>query len=195
MSNFLLLVLNLPLVRVWVQLLRVPRPLLFSAVLAFATLGVYSLDRSLFDVGVIYVLGLLACVLRSHRVPLAPIVLGVVLGPLLEQEFRRAMAISGGDPSVFVTRPVAAGLLVVAVLAAVAPGLAGAVRRRRTRGASGVTMRVSRTARPASGERGAAAIRRTRVAAHPYGLGGAAGAGVRGAGSRPRPGPSRGGRT
>jgi len=128
-SNFLLLLLNLPLVRVWVQLLRVPRPLLFAAVLAFATLGVYSLDRSLVDVGAIYVLGLLACVLRRHGVPAAPIVLAVVLGPLLEQEFRRAMAISGGDPTVFVTRPVAAGLLGLAVLAAAAPRLAGAAER------------------------------------------------------------------
>ena len=128
-SNFLLLVLNLPLVRVWVQLLRVPRPLLFAAVLAFATLGVYSLDGSLVDVGAIYVLGLAACVLRGHGVPPAPIVLAVVLGPLLEQEFRRAMAISGGDPTVFVTRPIAAGLLVLAVLAVASPSLARAGRR------------------------------------------------------------------
>ena len=132
-SNFLLLVLNLPLVRVWVQLLRVPRPLLFAAVLAFATLGVYSLDGSLVDVGAIYVLGLAACVLRGHGVPPAPIVLAVVLGPLLEQEFRRAMAISGGDPTVFVTRPIAAGLLVLAVLAVAAPTLAGSARRWWTR--------------------------------------------------------------
>ena len=129
-SNVLLLVLNLPLVRVWVQLLRVPRPLLFAAVLAFATLGVYSLDGSLVDVGAIYVLGLAACVLRRHGVPPAPIVLAVVLGPLLEQEFRRAMAISGGDATVFVTRPIAAGLLVLALLAVAAPPLVAAARRR-----------------------------------------------------------------
>ena len=128
-SNVLLLVLNLPLVRVWVQLLRVPRPLLFAAVLAFATLGVYSLDGSLVDVGAIYVLGLAACVLRGHGVPPAPIVLAVVLGPLLEQEFRRAMAISGGDPSVFLTRPIAAGLLVLAAVAVASPILARVGRR------------------------------------------------------------------
>ena len=128
-SNVLLLVLNLPLVRIWVQLLRVPRPLLFAAVLAFATLGVYSLDGSLVDVGAIYVLGLAACVLRGHGVPPAPIVLAVVLGPLLEQEFRRAMAISGGDPSVFLTRPIAAGLLVLAAVAVASPILARAGRR------------------------------------------------------------------
>ena len=113
------------------------RPLLFAAVLAFATLGVYSLDRSLVDVGAIYLLGLLACVLRRHGVPPAPIVLAVVLGPLLEQEFRRAMAIAGGDPTVFLTRPVAAALLGLAVLAATAPRLAGAAERWWTRGTRG----------------------------------------------------------
>ena len=132
-SNCLLLILNLPLIRIWVLLLRVPRPLLFAAVLAFATLGVYSLDGSLIDVVVVYVLGLLACVLRGHGIPPAPIVLAVVLGPLLEQEFRRAMAISGGDPTVFVTRPIAAGLLGLAVLAASAPYLAVVASRRRAR--------------------------------------------------------------
>ena len=123
-SNALLLILNLPLIRIWVQLLRVPRPLLFAAVLAFATLGVYTLNNNILDVGVVYVLGLLACVMRRYGLPLAPTVLAVVLGPLLEQEFRRAMAIAGGDPTVFVTRPLAASLLLLAVLAATAPVLA-----------------------------------------------------------------------
>ena len=123
-SNALLLILNLPLIRIWVQLLRVPTPLLFAAVLAFATLGVYTLNNNIFDVGVVYVLGLLACVMRRYGLPLAPTVLAVVLGPLLEQEFRRAMAIAGGDPTVFVTRPLSATLLLLAVLAASAPVLA-----------------------------------------------------------------------
>ena len=129
-SNALLLVLNLPLIRIWVQLLRVPKPLLFAAVLAFATLGVYTLNNSVFDVAVVHVLGVLSCAMRRYKVPLAPTVLAVVLGPLLEQEFRRAMAIAGGDPTVFITRPVSAMLLVLAVLAAAAPVLA---RRRASR--------------------------------------------------------------
>lgn len=123
-SNALLLILNLPLIRIWVLLLRVPAPLLFAAVLAFATLGVYTLNNNLFDVAVVYVLGLLACVLRRYRVPLAPTVLAVVLGPLLEQEFRRAMAIAGGDATVFVTRPLSAGLLLLAAAALAGPVLA-----------------------------------------------------------------------
>ena len=133
-SNALLLVLNLPLIGLWVRLLRVPRPLLFAAVLAFSTLGVYSLNNNLFDVAVAYGLGVLAVVLRRHAVPLAPIVLAVVLGPLLEQEFRRAMAISVGDPTVFLTRPVAAAILALTVLVAVGPGVFRAVTARgRTR--------------------------------------------------------------
>jgi putative tricarboxylic transport membrane protein len=122
-SNVLLLVLNLPLIRVWVRLLQVPRSLLFAAVLVFATLGVYSLNNSVFDVVVVYVLGVMAFFMRRHGLPLAPTVLGVVLGPLLEQHFRRAMAISGGDPTVFFTRPVSAAILALAVAVLVVPAI------------------------------------------------------------------------
>ncbi|MCY4510035.1 MAG: tripartite tricarboxylate transporter permease, partial [Acidobacteria bacterium] len=130
-SNALLLVLNLPLIGLWVRLLRVPRPLLFAAVLAFSTLGIYSLNNNLFDVAVAYGLGVLAVVLRRHAVPLAPIVLAVVLGPLLEQEFRRAMAISVGDPTGFLPRPVAAAILALTVLVAAGPALVRAARSTR----------------------------------------------------------------
>ena len=122
-SNVLLLVLNLPLIRVWVRLLQVPSSLLFAAVLAFATLGIYTLNNSVFDVFVVYALGVVAFFLRKHSVPLAPVVLGVVLGPLLEQQFRRAVAISGGDVSVFVTRPVSAAILLCALVAVTAPSV------------------------------------------------------------------------
>jgi putative tricarboxylic transport membrane protein len=131
-SNVLLLVLNLPLIRVWVRLLHVPRSLLFSVVLVFATLGVYSLNNNLFDVAVVYVLGVMAFFMRRHGVPLAPTVLGVVLGPLLEQHFRRGMAISGGDPSVFLTRPVSATILALTAAVVLVPML---VRVRAARGA------------------------------------------------------------
>ena len=122
-SNVLLLVLNLPLIRVWVRLLQVPSSLLFAAVLAFATLGIYTLNNSVFDVFVVYALGVVAFFLRKHSVPLAPVVLGVVLGPLLEQQFRRAVAISGGDVSVFVTRPVSAAILLCALAAVTVPSV------------------------------------------------------------------------
>jgi putative tricarboxylic transport membrane protein len=127
-SNALLLVLNLPLIGLWVR--RVPTPLLFSAVLAFSTLGVYTLNNSMFDVGIAYVLGVLAFFMRLFGFPLAPTILGVVLGPLIEQEFRRALAISGGDPSVFVARPLSAAILAIAFLAIVAPLLVKRAARR-----------------------------------------------------------------
>ena len=120
-SNALLLVLNLPMIRLWVRLIHVPRPLLFAAVLTFSTVGVYTLNNNMFDVMVAYGLGLLAYFMRCYNVPLAPTIMAVVLGPLLEQEFRRAMSISGGDPSVFLARPVSAAILGVVVVVATWP--------------------------------------------------------------------------
>ena len=130
-SNVLLLVLNLPLIKVWVRLLQVPTPLLFAAVLAFSTLGVYTLNNNIFDVAIVYLLGILAFFMRRYGFPIAPTVLAVVLGPLLEQEFRRAMAISDGDPTVFLTRPLSAAILFLAFAATSAPVLARYVAARR----------------------------------------------------------------
>ena len=120
-SNVLLLALNLPLIGIWVRLLRVPTSLLFATVLAFSTLGVYTLNNSMFDVGIVYVLGILAFFMRLYGFPMAPTILAVVLGPLMEQEFRRAVAISGGDPSVFLTRPLSAVILFLAFVAMAGP--------------------------------------------------------------------------
>ena len=132
-SNVLLLVLNLPLIKIWVRLLQVPTALLFAAVLAFSTLGVYTLNHNIFDVGVVYVIGMLGFFMRRYGFPLAPTILAVVLGPLLEQEFRRAMAISDGDPTVFVTRPLSAAILVLAVVVVAAPVLGRSLAARRRR--------------------------------------------------------------
>jgi putative tricarboxylic transport membrane protein len=129
-SNALLLLLNLPLIRLWVRLLEVPPALLYAAVLALATVGVYTLNSSLFDVGVVYALGLVAVVLRHQEIPLAPVVLGAVLGPLLEQYTRRALAIADGDPTVFLTRPLSAALLGLALALVVLPPLVRAIRTR-----------------------------------------------------------------
>ena len=130
-SNVLLLVLNLPLIKVWVRLLHVPTPLLFGAVLAFSTLGVYTLNNNIFDVAIVCVLGILGFFMRRYGLPLAPTILAVVLGPLLEQHFRRAMAIADGDPTVFLTRPLSAAILVLALAAVSAPVLARYVAARR----------------------------------------------------------------
>jgi putative tricarboxylic transport membrane protein len=120
-GNVMLLVLNLPLAGVWARVMLVPRPLLFGGVLMLASLGTYSLNASLLDVALLFAVGAVGCVMRVHDVPLVPAVLGLVLGPLAELQFRRALAISEGDPAVFVTRPLSATLLAVAVAALIAP--------------------------------------------------------------------------
>jgi putative tricarboxylic transport membrane protein len=130
LANVLLLVLNLPLVGIWVKVLQIPRPMLAGAVVLFAMIGTYSLNGSRADVVTACVLGALGFGLRWAGFSLGPVLLGVVLGPLIEQEFRRALAMSGGDFSVFVTRPIALGILTLSVLALSVPFLRGRRRER-----------------------------------------------------------------
>jgi putative tricarboxylic transport membrane protein len=122
-GNVMLLVLNLPLARVWARVMLVPRPLLFGGILVLASVGAYSLNSSLLDVGLLFAAGVVGCAMRARDVPLVPAVLGLVLGPLAELQFRRALAISEGDLSVFVTRPLCAGLLAVSAVALILPTL------------------------------------------------------------------------
>ena len=122
-GNVMLLVLNLPLVGIWARVMLVPRPLLFGGVLVIASLGAYSVNRSMLDLGLLYAVGAVGCAMRAYDFPLAPTVLGLVLGPLSEQQFRRALAISEGDLSVFVTRPICATLLAVAAAVLAGPWL------------------------------------------------------------------------
>jgi len=122
-GNVMLLVLNLPLVGLWARVMLVPRPLLFGGVLVLASLGAYSLNRSLLDLVLLFVVGAVGCAMRMAEIPLVPAVLGLVLGPLAELQFRRALAISEGDLSVFVTRPISMALLVAAAIALLAPSL------------------------------------------------------------------------
>jgi putative tricarboxylic transport membrane protein len=122
-GNVMLLVLNLPLVGLWARVMLVPRPLLFGGVLVLASLGAYSLNRSIIDLVLLFVVGAVGCAMRVFEIPLVPAVLGLVLGPLAELQFRRALAISEGDLTVFVTRPISMVLLVIAVVALAAPSL------------------------------------------------------------------------
>jgi putative tricarboxylic transport membrane protein len=122
-GNLMLLVLNLPLAPLWARVMLVPRSLLFGGILVLATVGAYSLNRSLLDLVLLYAVGALGCTMRIFHVPLVPAVLGLILGPMSEQQFRRAVAISDGDLTVFVTRPITAGLLAVALLVLVGPRL------------------------------------------------------------------------
>ncbi len=130
-GNTMLLVLNLPLVGLWVRLLFIPRPLLYAGILLFAVLGTYSLNNSVIDLVILLIIGFVGFLMRRHGFPVAPAVVGMILGPLAEQQFRRALAISQGDYGVFVREPISATLLVIAVLAVLLPTVGALVRRRR----------------------------------------------------------------
>jgi putative tricarboxylic transport membrane protein len=122
-GNLILLVLNLPLIGIWVRVLAIPRPLLYGGILLFATLGAYSLHQSWVDLATLYVFGLLGFAMRRWDIPVAPAIIGLILGPLAETQFRRALAISEGDASVFFTQPISALLLTLAVAAVLGPWL------------------------------------------------------------------------
>jgi putative tricarboxylic transport membrane protein len=122
-GNVMLLVLNLPLVGVWARVMLVPRPLLFGGILVLASLGAYSLNRSMLDLTLLYVVGGVGWLMRVYDFPLVPAVLGLVLGPLAELQFRRAVAISEGDLSVFFTRPISLIVLLIAAMTMVGPTL------------------------------------------------------------------------
>jgi putative tricarboxylic transport membrane protein len=120
-GNAMLLVLNLPLVGVWVKLLSIPQPLLYGGILVFSTLGVYSVNRSAFDLGLLFITGFIGYLMRRFEFPVAPCIIGLILGPLAEQNLRRALSISQGDWSVFVTHPISLILLVLAAIMLVLP--------------------------------------------------------------------------
>lgn len=122
-GNLLLLVLNLPLIRIWVKVLAIPRPWLYGGILVFATLGAYTLNNNVVDLIILWVVGIAGFAMRVINMPVAPAVVGLILGPLVEQQFRRALAISEGDPAVFISHPLSAGLLAIALLLLVAPAL------------------------------------------------------------------------
>ncbi|MEP9351658.1 tripartite tricarboxylate transporter permease [Xanthobacter sp. KR7-225] len=118
-GNAMLVLLNLPLIGVWVKLLTVPYHLLFPAIIAFCCIGVYSVNNNAFDVYSMALFGVLGYALVKLDCEPAPLLLGFVIGPMLEEYLRRAMLISRGDPMVFVTRPISAVLLALAAIALV----------------------------------------------------------------------------
>jgi putative tricarboxylic transport membrane protein len=116
LGNLMLVVINLPLVGVWVSLLRLPYRLLFPSIIVFCCIGVYSINNLPSDVVIAGIFGLVGYWMSKHDFEPAPLVLAFVLGPLIEENLRRAMLIARGDASVFVTRPISAGLLSVAAV-------------------------------------------------------------------------------
>ncbi len=130
-GNVLLLVLNLPMIGIWVKVLEVPKPQLYAGILIFATLGAYSLHQSITDLLVLAGFGLLGFLMRRRGFPTAPAVIGLILGPMAETQLRRALSISQGDMTVFVSRPLSATFLGITALLVVVPFAVRHYRKRR----------------------------------------------------------------
>jgi TctA family transporter len=113
-GNLMLVILNLPLIGIWVQLLKVPYRLLYPAILVFCCIGVYTINNNAFDVTVTAVFGVIGYLFYKLRCEPAPLILGFILGPMMEENLRRAMLLSRGDPTVFFTRPLSLTLLLMA---------------------------------------------------------------------------------
>jgi putative tricarboxylic transport membrane protein len=120
-GNLMLLVINLPLVKVWIKILSIPKELVYTGILVFGTLGVYGLSNSVVEVLIVYVIGVAGLFMRIYDFPVAPAILGAILGPMMETQFRRALSISQGDFSVFVTRPLTLTLLILALAVLILP--------------------------------------------------------------------------
>ena len=123
-GNLMLLVLNLPMVGLWVKLLKIPKPQLYAGILIFATVGAYGMRQSAFDLFLLYAIGLLGVVMRRYDFPTAPVVVGMSLGPLAEAQLRNAMSIGEGSALVFFQRPVSITLVVIVVAVLVLPRVA-----------------------------------------------------------------------
>ncbi|QYY31607.1 MULTISPECIES: tripartite tricarboxylate transporter permease [Cupriavidus] len=122
-GNVMLLVLNLPAIGLWVRMLRVPTPLLYGGILIFAGLGAYGIRQSWFDLLLLFVVGLLGMVMRRFDFPTAPVIVGLILGPIAEKQLRNALSIGQGDWSLFVKQPISATILAMTVAVVVIPRL------------------------------------------------------------------------
>jgi putative tricarboxylic transport membrane protein len=120
-ANVMLLVLNLPLIPVWVQILKVPYTILYPLILLFCLIGSYSLNNSIGDVIIMCIFGAAGFLMKKFRFEPAPLVLALVLGPMLEDNLRQALLISGGSFATFFTRPLSAAFLIVALVTVLLP--------------------------------------------------------------------------
>ena len=132
-ANVLLLVINIPMVGVFTKVLKVPNWLLAPGILAVSAVGVYAVHATTFDLLLMTGLGVAAYLLRKQNVPMAPLILGFVLGDLMEQNLRRALSITNGDASILVQSPISIGLWIGAVLMVVVPPVLGAMSRRKAK--------------------------------------------------------------
>ncbi|MFB8762989.1 tripartite tricarboxylate transporter permease [Nocardiopsis alba] len=134
-GSVLLLVINLPFAPLWAKLLKLPKPYLYAGITLFSVLAVYAINTSVIHLVMLTAVALLGLVMRTFGVPVAPALIGVVLGPIAETEFRRALAASSGDPTILVGSGISITLYALVVLVAVVPLIARVLRRRTTRAA------------------------------------------------------------
>ncbi|MDM0112597.1 tripartite tricarboxylate transporter permease [Variovorax sp. J22R133] len=130
-GNVMLLVLNLPLVGLWVKLLKIPKPQLYAGILIFATVGAYGMRQSAFDLFLLYAIGVLGVLMRRFDFPTAPVVVGMILGPLAEAQLRNAMSIGEGSAVVFFQRPMSILLIVVILAVLILPRIAKRMSERK----------------------------------------------------------------
>jgi putative tricarboxylic transport membrane protein len=114
-GNVMLLILNLPLIPLWVRMLRIPYPILVTIILCFCVIGVYSVNNNAFDIGVMLAFGLVGYLFKKLDIPAAPLVLTLILGPLMERGLRQSLEMSGGSFAIFTERPLTLALLLVAL--------------------------------------------------------------------------------
>jgi putative tricarboxylic transport membrane protein len=127
-GNLLLLVINLPLVGLWAKLLDIPAPYLYGGIVTFAMVGAYVLNNSSFDLWAAVVIGIIGLLFRKFGYPVTPLILGVILGPMAEQEFRRALQSAAGDWTVLVSTPFTISIYVLLALVLIVPQVLRRVR-------------------------------------------------------------------
>jgi TctA family transporter len=115
-GNIFLVILNIPLIGIWVSLLNIPYRILYPAILVFIMMGVYSVQNSTFDLYVVAIIGVIGYAMMVLRFEAAPLLLGFILGPLMEENLRRALLLSRGDMATFVDRPISMWLLIISAL-------------------------------------------------------------------------------
>jgi putative tricarboxylic transport membrane protein len=133
-GNVMLVILNMPLIGLWVAMLRVPYQVMMPLIVAISAVGIYATENNIFDLWVMFGFGILGYVMRKLDFPASPIVLAVVLGPLVENSLKQSMTLSGGSLTIFFTRPIAAGLIIFALFSIFAPLFSTAWRKLRQEG-------------------------------------------------------------
>jgi putative tricarboxylic transport membrane protein len=129
-GNLMLVILNLPMIGLWVQLLKIPYRLLYPMILAFCCIGVYTVNNNVFDIWTIAAFGVIGYIFVKLECEAAPLLLGFILGPMMEENLRRALLLSRGDPSVFIERPISATMMVLSIILLVILALP-AIRKKR----------------------------------------------------------------